>query len=66
MEQAFLQAPDNNIIAYVQSIITSSLHFNTNVPTVIPAVIVLKMIINAMKQIIAHKVRICTHGGHQE
>jgi hypothetical protein len=34
--------------------------------TVLPAVIVLKMIINAVKQINAHKVRICAHGGHQE
>jgi hypothetical protein len=130
MEQAFLQAPDNDIIEYVQLIITSSLHFNTDVlldeiiafvtsimasdlhptclkfwhhamqdpvhkgnwieamykhcdsfyavrtfrppcippasVTVLPAVIVFKMIINAMKQINAHKVRICAHGGHQE
>jgi hypothetical protein len=33
--------------------------------TVLPAVIVLKMIVNAVKQINAHKVRICAHGGHQ-
>jgi hypothetical protein len=33
--------------------------------TVLPAVIVLKMIVNAVKQIDAHKVRICAHGGHQ-
>jgi hypothetical protein len=33
--------------------------------TVLPAVIVLKMVINAVKQINAHKVRICAHGGHQ-
>jgi hypothetical protein len=33
--------------------------------TVLPAVIVLKMIFNAVKQINAHKVRICAHGGHQ-
>jgi hypothetical protein len=34
--------------------------------TVLPAVIVLEMIINAVKQINSHKVRICPHGGHQE
>ena len=34
--------------------------------TVLPAVIVLKMIVNAVKQINSHKVRICAHGGHQE
>jgi hypothetical protein len=34
--------------------------------TVLPAVIVLKMTINVVKQINAHKVRICPHGGHQE
>ena len=34
--------------------------------TVLPAVIVLKMIVNAVKQINSHKVRICVHGGHQE
>jgi hypothetical protein len=34
--------------------------------TLLPAVIVLKMIVNAVKQINAHKeVRICAHGGHQ-
>jgi hypothetical protein len=33
--------------------------------TMLPAVIVLKMIANAVKQINAHKVRICAHGGHQ-
>jgi hypothetical protein len=33
--------------------------------TVLPAVIILKMIINAVKQINAHTVRICAHGGHQ-
>jgi hypothetical protein len=33
--------------------------------TVLPAVIVLKMVINAVKQINAHKVRVCVHGGHQ-
>jgi hypothetical protein len=33
--------------------------------TVLPAVIVLKMVINAIKQINAHKVRVCVHGGHQ-
>jgi hypothetical protein len=34
--------------------------------TVLPAIIVLKMVINAVKQINAHKVRVCVHGGHQE
>jgi hypothetical protein len=34
--------------------------------TVLPAVIVLKMVINAVKQINAHKVQVCVHGGHQE
>ena len=33
--------------------------------TVLPAVIVLKMVVNAFKQISTHKVRICVHGGHQ-
>jgi hypothetical protein len=33
--------------------------------TMLPAVIVLKMILNAVKQINAHKVGICAHGGHQ-
>ena len=33
--------------------------------TVLPAVIVLKMVINAVKQINAHKVRVCVHSGHQ-
>jgi hypothetical protein len=37
-----------------------------HIVTVLPAVIVLKMIINAVKQINAHKVQICAHGGHQE
>jgi hypothetical protein len=34
--------------------------------TVLPAVIVLKVVINAVKQINAHKVRVCVHGSHQE
>jgi hypothetical protein len=34
--------------------------------TVLPAGIALKMVINAVKQINAHKVRVCVHGGHQE
>jgi hypothetical protein len=34
--------------------------------TVLPAVIVLKMVIYAVKQINAHKVQVCLHGGHQE
>jgi hypothetical protein len=33
--------------------------------TVLPAVIVLKLVVNALKQIDNHKVRICVHGGHQ-
>jgi hypothetical protein len=33
--------------------------------TVLPPVIVLKMVIIAVKQINAHKVRVCVHGGHQ-
>ena len=33
---------------------------------VLPAVIVLKMIVNAVKQVNSHKLRICVHGGHQE
>jgi hypothetical protein len=120
MNTALQQPPDDDVIAYVWSIITSSLHFNTDIPlkeitafvsrlcqpisiqsvqssgtmpwriqfikeiglrqctstfgcpkippstvTVLPAVIVLKMVINAVKQINAHKVRICAHGGHQ-
>jgi hypothetical protein len=32
----------------------------------LPAVIVLKMVIIAVKQINAHKVRVCVHGGHHE
>jgi hypothetical protein len=119
MNNALQQPPGNDVIAYVRSIITSSLHFNTNIPieeitafvmsimatdlnpvcpkfwhhamkdpvhkgnwvevmykhlnscyavgtfgrpkippstvTVLPAVIVLKMVINAVKQINAHK-----------
>jgi hypothetical protein len=129
MDMALQQPPDDDVIAYVRSIFTSSLHFNTDIPleeitafvasimasdlnpvcpkfwhhamkdpvhkgnwvkavykhldscyavgtfgrpkippsnvTVLPAVIVLKMVINAVKQINAHKVRICAHGGHQ-
>jgi hypothetical protein len=129
MNNALQQPPGDDVIAYVRSIITSSLHFNTDIPieeitafvmsimasdlnpvrpkfwhhamkdpvhkgnwveamykhldscyavgtfgqpkippstvTVLPAVIVLKMVINAVKQINAHKVRICAHGGHQ-
>jgi Reverse transcriptase (RNA-dependent DNA polymerase) len=129
MELALQPPPDNNVIAYVRSVITSSLHLITDIPmeeivafvqsimasdlnpicpkfwhhamkdlvwkgswieamfkhldscyaigtfgppkippsnvTVLPAVIVLKMIVNAVKQINAHKVRICAHGGHQ-
>jgi hypothetical protein len=34
--------------------------------TVLPAVIDLKMVINVVKQINAHKARVCVHGGHQE
>jgi hypothetical protein len=34
--------------------------------TVLPAVIILKMTINTVKHINAHKVRVCAHGGHQE
>jgi hypothetical protein len=37
----------------------------SDVTMLLPAVIVLKMIVNAVKQINAHKVRICAHGGHQ-
>jgi hypothetical protein len=129
MELALQPPPDDDVIAYVRSVITSSLHLSTDIPmkdimafvqsimasdlnpicpkflhhamkdpvwkgswieamfkhldscyaigtirppkippsnvTVLPAVIVLKMIVNAVKQINAHKVRICAHGGHQ-
>jgi hypothetical protein len=34
--------------------------------TGVPAVIVLILVINAVKQINAHKVQVCVHGGHQE
>ena len=129
MHERLRPEPDNDVAAYVQSIIVSALSLSTEVPmediiafvqsimasdanpicpkfwhhamkdpvhrtkwieamfkhldscyslgtfgpprippsnvTVLPAVIVLKMVINAMKQINAHKVRVCVHGGHQ-
>jgi hypothetical protein len=33
---------------------------------VLPSVIVLNLVINALKQIDNYNVRICIHGGHQE
>jgi hypothetical protein len=33
--------------------------------TVLPAVVVLKLVLNRLKQEAAHKIRVCVHGGHQ-
>jgi hypothetical protein len=33
--------------------------------TVLPAVVVLKLVLNQLKQAAAHKIRICVHGGMQ-
>ena len=41
-------------------------HLPPHGATILPAVVILKMVINTLKQVNAHKVRVCCHGGHQQ